>query len=520
MVRTEPEHLDETIAKLNQRGVSVVKVISPEGVLVTGGEADLEALEGIGDVRQWAGNVALTPELKYLSRRTVEESNRRVGVVAAFVAHMDLTEIRRQLEESGAEISWVEQRDTTVEVGLRVRRDQMASTTRVLEQSQGLAWADVQPAVRLQNSASVWRCQSGFPFQTSVFDNGLHGEGQVVAVLDTGLDADNCYFWDDEYGLPVVNDDTSIAINPLHRKVLAVNFFWELDWPNPDEFAWDDAGHGTHVAGSVASDGGILGQHDGTDGMAPAAKLVIQDGGAARDDCADLPGLGCPLRPLEPVLEQTYLQGARIHTNSWGDEENFYPRGRYTERTADVDRFTWNHKDFLTFFAAGNAGSEGDGSVISPATGKNVVAVGATERGNSDPLCPISFSSRGWTHDGRIKPDVLAPGTSIWSARSDGSISTNNCDDQISSGTSMATPTAAGLAALVRQYFVDGFYPTGTPHLSDRMLPSAALVKATLIASAVGVRELGCSSARHIPSPDQGWGVIQLDRALHFPGDA
>ncbi|MCP4895516.1 MAG: hypothetical protein GY906_00965, partial [bacterium] len=46
------------------------------------------------------------------------------------------------------------------------------------------------------------------------------------------------------------------------------------------------------------------------------------------------------------------------------------------------------------------------------------------------------------------------------------------------------------------------------------------LVKATLIASAVGVRELGCSSARHIPSPDQGWGVIQLDRALHFPGDA
>jgi hypothetical protein len=82
----------------------------------------------------------------------------------------------------------------------------------------------------------------------------------------------------------------------------------------------------------------------------------------------------------------------------------------------------------------------------------------------------------------------------------------------------MAAPAASGAALLVRQYFTDGFYPTGTARPENRFEPTAALVKAVLIASAVDVSTLGCSH-EPIPSRDQGWGLIQLDTALSFDGD-
>jgi len=170
-------------------------------------------------------------------------------------------------------------------------------------------------------------------------------------------------------------------------------------------------------------------------------------------------------------------------------------------------------------FAAGNAGEEGDDTVISPATAKNVIAVGATWRADVNPPCPTEWSSRGLAHDGRIKPDVMAPGAGVISAASDFVVDgTQNCEYVPMSGTSMATPVTAGHAALVRQYFADGFYPGGAPSPVDGFVPSAALVKAMLIASAVDLAELGCATAEPVPSRDQGWGLIQLDRALLFDG--
>jgi subtilisin family serine protease len=183
-----------------------------------------------------------------------------------------------------------------------------------------------------------------------------------------------------------------------------------------------------------------------------------------------------------------------------------------------MDRFCWEHKDFLIVVAAGNEGSSW-GTVGSPATGKNVIGVGATVHGDQDPPCVVGFSSRGWTRDGRIKPDVVAPGTSVVSARSDRNIYTGNCTVTPISGTSMACPTVAGLAALVRQYYRQGYYPEGTAGSSPGLSPSAALVKATLIASAVDLTTVGCGAFETIPAHEQGWGLVQLDRALYFPGD-
>jgi subtilisin family serine protease len=218
------------------------------------------------------------------------------------------------------------------------------------------------------------------------------------------------------------------------------------------------------------------------------------------------------------MLAQAWAQGARIHTNSWGDEENIAPFNRYTERTADLDRFVWEHPEMLVLVAAGNAGQTDD-SVGSPSTGKNVLSVGALGTADVEPPCPASFSSRGWTHDGRIKPDLLAPGQQVRSAATDFTVGAVTCGDRFSSGTSMASPTAAGLAALVRQYFTDGWYPTGVADPAHSFEPSAALLRATLIASTVDLTTLGCPTARPVPSRDQGWGLIQLDRALRFPDD-
>ncbi len=226
------------------------------------------------------------------------------------------------------------------------------------------------------------------------------------------------------------------------------------------------------MAGTVAGDNfANLLTHNAGDGMAPGAKLVIQDGGYGVNNCADLPGIGCPVVDLNPIFQQTYDQGARIHTNSWGDNENAAVQSNYTAASQDVDEFMWNHKDFLIFFAAGNSGNAA-GSVGSPSTNKSGVSVGATLRSTSANSM-ASFSSCGPTDDGRIKPEITVPGNAIVSANSDNNTTTNNCGTQSMSGTSMATPGAAGLTALIRQYYTEGWYPLGHQDRAPTRSPPA-----------------------------------------------
>ncbi|MFL6199038.1 MAG: S8 family serine peptidase, partial [Thermoanaerobaculia bacterium] len=368
------------------------------------------------------------------------------------------------------------------------------------------------------NDTTVWVGQSGLSGgqTTPIFSQGIYGEGQVVGILDTGIDPDMCYFRDPSLGLPPTNPcNGGTVVDPAQRKILAVDFLWSTECAGGiSNTEWDTHDHGTHVAGTVAGDNfANLLLHDMADGMAPGAKLVIQDGGFATDNCADLPGIGCPVVDLNPLFQQAYDQGARLHTNSWGDNENAAVQNNYSAGSQDVDEFMWNHKDFLVFFAAGNAGP-GTGSVGSPSTAKSGVSVGATLRGTSaDSMA--SFSSCGPTLDGRIKPDITVPGSNIVSANNDGSTTTNNCGTKTSSGTSMATPGAAGLTALIRQYYVDGWYPTGSENSANGFTPSAALLKATLVNSAVNM-----TGTTAIPANCQGWGRVLLENALFFTGQA
>jgi len=477
-----------------------------------------ESPSATGDEQQrgteWSPAQAMAPLLWYLAHTSDMAPQAEVRVIVGVAPGTPLEPLAAELVAQGARLAWSSELPQVPQLGLEIPAGRLDAVRQALLGQPSLVWVDVQGGARLRNAASAPLCQSGGIDATPVFEQGLLGAGQTVAVLDTGIDIDSCFFDDADTGLPARNDDQGVAVSSEHRKVLAVDFSW--DWPDPSTMSWDDQGHGTHVAGSIAGDQPPYMQHNGNDGMAPGARLVVQDAGYQVNDCADLPGLGCPVQPLEPVLQQAWDQGARIHSDSWGDEENIEPYNRYTERAADIDRFCFDHKELVVVFAAGNAGPTWD-SVGSPATGKNVIAVGATGHGDWNPPCITSFSSRGWTHDGRIKPDLVAPGHAVYSARSDGTVTSFSCLIGLKSGTSMAAPTVAGLAALVREYFSRGFYPGGREQAEAGFEPSAALVKAMLIASAVDLTSKGCTNTEPIPSREQGWGLVQLDQALYFP---
>jgi hypothetical protein len=379
-------------------------------------------------------------------------------------------------------------------------------------------WIDIEPRRALLNDTTVWVGQSGLAASqtTPVFSHGIFGEGQTVAILDTGIDADMCWFRDTTLGLPPTNNcDGGTITNPAQRKVIAVDFLWTSECSGGiSNTEWDTQDHGSHVAGTVAGDNfatPLL--HDTADGMAPGAKIIMQDAGFQANACADAPGIGCPVVDLNPIFQQTYTQGARIHSNSWGDNEDAAVQNNYTASSQDVDEFMWNHKDFLIFYAAGNSGP-GTGSVGSPSTAKSAVSVGATLRGTSaDSMA--SFSSCGPTDDGRIKPEITVPGSLIVSANADNNVASNNCNTRSMSGTSMATPGAAGLTALIRQYYTDGWYPSGIENAADGFTPSAALLRATLVNSAQPM-----TGTAAIPASCQGWGRVLLDNALSFAPEA
>lgn len=371
-------------------------------------------------------------------------------------------------------------------------------------------WIEAAGRARLLNDDARRTTQSGSFLGPAPFHNrGIHGADQVIAICDTGLDMDSCYFRDPRGLRPPVNGPGGTATDWTLRKVIAANFLDPADDP-ASPIAWDNHGHGTAVAGCAA--GSVLDAPwdlDSDNGIAPGARLVVQDAGYSGEDaCADLPGLGCPVTNFYPVLRQAVAQGATIHNNSWGDREQSLDQNTYTQTCRELDLITWSNPQLLVVCAAGNNAL--DDTVGSPSTAKNGLSVAATMSGSNQERI-AGFSSRGWASDGRYKPDLAVPGHTIRTAAGDGDVTTDNCYRTSRSGTSFAAPIASGLAALVRDYFAQGFHPTGAPEAADRRPDiGAALVKAVLINAAVPMSNAPAPP----PARDQGWGRVNLSRTL------
>lgn len=347
----------------------------------------------------------------------------------------------------------------------------------------------------------------------------LQGSGQIVAVCDTGFDNGDA-----------ANPHPAFAGRVLKLYALARN-----------GDASDRDGHGTHVCGSVLGDG--VSAADGQiQGTAPKAQLVMQSVANAQGYLTGIPS------DISELFQPAYDEGARVHSNSWGDNDNGYPSD-----SQGIDDFVWTHRDMVIVIAAGNGGKDGQStgtvdpnSVGSPGTAKNCITVGACENNRptfvwvdgqyrlrtygdawstSFPAPPINgdlfadnpdglaaFSSRGPTADGRIKPDVVAPGTAILSTRSratgvgPGWGPSGDALYFYDGGTSMATPLVAGCAAVLREYLTSQ-KPGSTP--------SAALVKALLINGADSLKgqytpiELGV-----IPNRNEGFGRVDLPASV------
>ncbi|QUV99545.1 S8 family serine peptidase [Chloracidobacterium sp. MS 40/45] len=235
------------------------------------------------------------------------------------------------------------------------------------------------------------------------------------------------------------------------------------------------------------------------------------------------------------MLARSYQYGARISSNSWGapvsgaynpDSQAYDFLVRDAQRTGSVFP-TPGNQEMVIVFAAGNNGSAAQ-TVGSPATGKNVITVGGNQNTRTDASAENMYvsSSRGPCADGRRKPEVLAPATSV----SGGALQTGTPDptgpgslDSCASltgmltgttgyyrsltGTSFACPAVSGGAALIRQYFLNN---SGPPF--NGTAPSPAMTKAYLMNSAQYMTGTGAGDT--LWSNNQGMGRMALDRAF------
>ncbi len=303
--------------------------------------------------------------------------------------------------------------------------------------------------------------------------------------------------------------------------------------------------HGTAVASIVAGNYPPAATYDFEDGHAPAASLINENLGLAA---------GCiPPDLYNSIYLPSWSLLAKIHANGFGTQKiGCSPTGPepYCAGAEQTDRFVWDHKDFLITIGAGNEGAQEQlGNIRCQAQAKNLISVGASWNG-MDANKMANYSSRGPACDGRLKPTLVAPGggsntvSPLCVARSS---CTNpllcplGCDgDEYNryvfwSGTSFAHPAVAGSAALVRQYFTEGWYPTGTKVAGNALSPSAALIKAVVINGAVEMTDAsayeecipcqecpppGCQPVRKYPNKVQGWGRVLLDNSLFFAGDS
>lgn len=301
---------------------------------------------------------------------------------------------------------------------------------------------------------------SGIP---EVHSAGISGEDIIIGILDTGFD------WKDHESL-------------LNAEVLAEYdfIFNDNNTANEPEDNPSQHFHGTSVFSIVGgfSEGNLIGSAFGSSFLLAKTEDVRSETHVEEDNYA-------------AALEWMDSIGVDITTSSLGYSEFDDSTYSYTYQDMDGKSTIITRAAELAFqkgiVVISSAGNEGDDPwfhITAPADGFNVIAVGS-----SNPDSSVSnFSGRGPTFDGRIKPDVLAQGTSVWAASASGFNSYGYI-----SGTSAAAPIVSGAAALLLSAY---------PHLKNTQIRSILLETA------------GNSG---FPDNERGYGLLNASDALSFP---
>ena len=331
----------------------------------------------------------------------------------------------------------------------------------------------------------------------------------AIDVTDEGLD---------DGVIPPAHADFRVQGSGASRVAYLSNY-------SADPDAKDCGGHGTNVAsiatGYNSAGGATAEEASGFNyglGVAPFALV----GASKIFTCAGAFAGGWTPGTL---ASNAYGASARISNNSWGTK-GLSSWGAYSTRAQQYDAVVRDassspgNQQMVEVFAAGNDGegnpaagnppnpNEGYGTILAEATAKNVITVGAAEgvRPSGTDGCGvldtgadsardiIDFSSRGPTDDGRLKPDIVAPGTHVSGARPRHGAYTGvgTCTPSFGSGfyslvsgSSQAAPQVAGAAALVRHWFKRTEPPFAEPSpamtkafLSTRRATSAAATTA------------------------------------------
>ncbi|KKI91683.1 serine protease [Bacillus sp. SA1-12] len=279
----------------------------------------------------------------------------------------------------------------------------------------------------------------------------LTGKGVTIAIIDTGI----------------------YSHNDLQGRI--IDF---VDFINQKTEPYDDNGHGTHCAG-VAAGNGAASLEKKYMGPAPEANVigvkVLNKLGSGSLETV-MKGIDWCIKYNEDTNNTSKIDIISMSLGSSPeahDREDDDPMVQYVE-------LAWS-RGIVVCVAAGNEGPEAQ-TIASPGISNQIITVGAlddlntTETREHDHVA--SFSSRGPTLYGISKPDILAPGVNIISLRSPNSYldkvqksSRVGSDYFVLSGTSMATPICAGIAALVLQT-----KPDATPNEVKELLKNGAVL--------------------------------------------
>ncbi|WIX99850.1 S8 family serine peptidase [Amycolatopsis mongoliensis] len=427
---------------------------------------------------------ALDPALKLAP--WIPATGTPLALIVTLFDDTDLPAVRTSLTAAGArDVQVLDNREIGSHPVARCAIDDRSALPLVAALDD-VVWVEPEQATVSFNVEAAQTIQSGTVGEHggTIWDQKIHGEGQVIDIIEEGgtIDLSHCFFTDDPVNIP----------GPLHRKVLKLT----------SKAGTKVTEHAMFVAGIAAGDAQTnQGAHPHRGG-AWAAKIVFR----TRDT------------HLVNMLEDGMNAGATIHNTSWGVENPDY------DKTArDADDFSFRNEDHVVVGAA--APFHGPNDNRPPGIAKNVLCVAAAEAfpfemdygdGQPGPTVP----------DGRRKPDLIAVGGGISSALlNPAPASGPYCltgPPQVFGATasSWAAPNAAAAAALVRQYFTEGFYPRGERLGNRPFFPTGALIRAVLLNSTVDMTGSGLPTAslKGYPTALEGWGRIRLDRTLFFPG--